>query len=310
MITTVTMNAAIDKTYYLPAFPHGKVSRVRQYLAAPGGKGINVAKVAAQLGAEVTASGIVGGMNGEIIKKQLDDMSIAHQFVAVEGESRLCLNIIDEETGSSTELLEPGPVVDNQALDAMEQTIATLARTSKVVCISGSLPAGAPADYYIRLVGSAKKEGAYVILDASGDALRFGLQANPDMIKPNEEEVAALLGTGIRDEQELLRAMEDLLREYRMERVCVSLGGAGSLTVTSQGRYRAVTPPIQVVNTVGCGDSFVAGMAVSLLKQLPAEEGIAMAAAAGTANALSAMAGSVDPDTFRRLLGQVEISRI
>lgn len=269
-----------------------------------------MAKVAAQLGAEVTASGIVGGMNGEIIKKQLDDMSIAHQFVAVEGESRLCLNIIDEETGSSTELLEPGPVVDNRALDAMVQTMSALARTSKVVCISGSLPAGAPADYYIRLVGAAKKEGAYVILDASGDALRFGLQANPDMIKPNEEEVAALLGTGIRDEQELLRAMEDLLREYRMERVCVSLGGAGSLTVTSQGRYRAVTPPIQVVNTVGCGDSFVAGMAVSLLKQLPAEEGIAMAAAAGTANALSAMAGSVDPDTFRRLLGQVEISRM
>lgn len=307
MITTVTLNAAIDKTYYLPSFNKGQVTRVQQFHAAPGGKGINVAKVIAQLGVPVTASGFVGGMNGEIIKQQLSGMGIAHDFVSIEGESRLCLNILDQEAGTSTELLEPGPVVDEASLSAMELKMAELARKSRIVCISGSLPAGVPKDYYVKLVGIAKQEGAYVILDASGDALRFGLEAGPDMIKPNEDEVAGLLGMELLDETALRKAMETLQHQYKMERVSVSLGGAGSITVSEGGCYRATTPPVNVVNTVGCGDSFVAGMAVSLAKNLPLEDGLAMAAAAGTANAMTAHAGSIDVEEFEQLRGKVSL---
>lgn len=310
MITTVTLNAAIDKTYYLPSFPMGKVSRVQRFNAAPGGKGINVAKVVAQLGVPVTATGFVGGMNGEIIKQQLTRMGIAHDFVSVEGESRICLNILDEEHGTSTELLEPGPTVSEAALEEMKQRIRDLALRSQIVCLSGSLPAGAPKDYYMELVQIAKEAGAYVILDASGDALRHGIEAKPHMIKPNEEEVAALLDIEVADEEALRNAVETLLHKYEMERISVSLGGAGSLTAVKDGCYRVTTPKVEVVNTVGCGDSFVAGMAVSLARKLSLEDGLAMASAAGTSNAMTEQAGQIDPAVFEQLRKQVQMVRL
>ena len=310
MITTVTLNAAIDKTYYLPAFPLGKVSRVQRFNAAPGGKGINVAKVVTQLGIPVTATGFTGGMNGEIIKQQLTQMGIAHDFVDVEGESRICLNILDEGSGTSTELLEPGPTVSETALKQMEEKVRELAAKSRIVCFSGSLPAGAPKNYYVGLVRIAKEAGAYVILDASGDALRLGIEAKPDMIKPNEEEVAALLGIEVSDEEALWTAVETLLQKYGMDRISVSLGGAGSLTAVKGSSYRVTTPKVEVVNTVGCGDSFVAGMAVSLAKGLSVEEGLAMASAAGTSNAMTDQAGQIDPVMFEELRQQVRIEQL
>ncbi|MWV43262.1 1-phosphofructokinase [Paenibacillus sp. HJL G12] len=310
MITTVTLNAAIDKTYSLPTFPLGKVSRVQRFHAAPGGKGINVAKVVAQLGVPVTATGFVGGMNGEIIKQQLTQMGIAHDFVSVAGESRICLNILDETNGTSTELLEPGPTVDDAALKEMEAKISELASRSTIVCFSGSLPAGVPQDFYVKLVSIAKQAGAYVILDASGDALRYGLEAKPDMIKPNEEEVAALLGIEVADEEALQTAVETLLYKYEMDRISVSLGGAGSMTAAKDICYRVTTPKVEVVNTVGCGDSFVAGMAVSLAKGLSLEEGLAMASAAGTSNAMTDLAGHIEPEVFEQLRKQVQVVRI
>lgn len=310
MITTVTLNAAIDKTYYLPAFPLGKVSRVQRFNAAPGGKGINVAKVAAQLGEPVTATGFVGGMNGEIIKQLLDQIGIAHDFVSVAGESRLCLNILDEAKGTSTELLEQGPSVDEGAQKAMETKIRDLASRSRIVCFSGSLPAGVPKDYYVGLVAIAKEAGAYVILDASGDALRFGLEAKPDMIKPNEDEVAALLGIEVADEEALRQAVETLLQKYDMDRISVSLGGAGSMIAAKTGCYRVKTPKVDVVNTVGCGDSFVAGMAVSLARGSSFEDGLALASAAGTSNAMTDQAGMIDPEVVDRLRQQIQITRL
>ncbi|MCJ8010917.1 1-phosphofructokinase [Paenibacillus sp. KQZ6P-2] len=310
MITTVTLNAAIDKTYYLPSFPMGKVSRVQRFHAAPGGKGINVAKVVAQLGVPVTATGFVGGMNGEIIKQMLTQMEIAHDFISVEGESRICLNILDEANGTSTELLEPGPTVNDAALKEMEVRIGELASRSKIVCFSGSLPAGVPKDFYVKLVSIAKEAGAYVILDASGDALRFGLEAKPDMIKPNEDEVAALLGIEVTDEDALQKAVETLLQKYEMDRISVSLGGAGSLTASKGSSYRVTTPKVEVVSTVGCGDSFVAGMAVSLARNLPLEEGLAMASAAGTSNAMTDQAGLIELEEFEQLRKQVQIDRL
>lgn len=310
MITTVTLNAAIDKTYFLPTFPLGKVSRVQRFRAAPGGKGINVAKVVAQLGVPVTATGFVGGFNGEMIKQLLDRMGIGHDFVSVQGESRVCLNILDEENGISTELLEPGPTVDPQALAQMEEKIREHAAKSRIVCFSGSLPAGVPKDFYVKLVSIAKEAGAYVILDASGDALRFGLEAGPDMIKPNEEEVEGLLGIRVQDEAALQKAVETLLQKYGMDRISVSLGGAGSMVASQAGTFRVETPKVDVVNTVGCGDSYVAGMAVSLATGLSLEEGLALASAAGTSNAMTDEAGLIEPEEVERLRGQVRITAL
>lgn len=307
MITTVTLNAAIDKTYYLPRFPLGHVSRVNNLYAEPGGKGINVARVVHQLGCPVVATGFLGGSNGDWIRKGLDRQGLRHDFVSVEGESRLCLNMIDEATGVSTEVLEPGPVITAKEMSRLADTVYRLACRSSVVCFSGSLPRGVPDDYYAQLITLAKAAGALAFLDTSGSALRHAVDAAPYFIKPNEDEMAQL--TGQAREAGAPWAAEDAqldtLHEKGIELISVTLGAQGSHSSYGGKRYTALSPQVQPVNTVGCGDAYTAGMAVATLRKQPLEACLAYAAAAGSANALTARAGYVDPQDVEQLLGQV-----
>lgn len=306
-ITTVTLNAAIDKTYYMPTLEVGRVSRVPRMFAVAGGKGINVARVLQLMGADVSATGFVGGHNGAFIEQGLRETGIVSDFVRVDGESRLCLNFIDESTGASTEFLEPGPTIEAPALDELRERVRALARSSAIVSFSGSMPKGVPADFYAELVAIARGEGALVFLDASGDALKHGVAARPDAIKPNEDEVAQLLGVSADQEGELRHSLVRLAAETDIPCICVSLGGEGSLTLADGRFYRVRLPKIDVVNTVGCGDSFLAGLAAGRVRGLPTADCLKLAAAAGTANALQERAGFVDPQDVERLLALVEV---
>ncbi|ULL18105.1 1-phosphofructokinase [Paenibacillus sp. H1-7] len=314
MITTVTLNAAIDKTYYLPSFPLGRVSRVHRMYAEPGGKGINVARVISLLGYPVTATGFLGGHNGDWIRTTLDRQGIAHDFAAIEGESRLCLNMIDESNGVSTEVLEPGPVVSEQAMEKLAATVERLAARSQIVCFSGSLPGGVPVSYYAELIGIVKKAGAIAFLDTSGEALRSGVKGNPYFIKPNEDEIVQLLGAKFdADSSAAKQSLQEQLaklHEQGIPAVSVSLGAQGSLCSFEGSVYRAVAPRIDAVNTVGCGDAYVAGMAIGTARELPALERIAYATAVGTANALTDKAGYVKSGDVQRLLGEVAVERL
>jgi tagatose 6-phosphate kinase len=308
-IVTVTLNAAIDKTYRVDRFPLGKVSRVGEMISVPGGKGINVARVARQLGGDVVATGFVGGSNGDFIERELSRQGIANDFVRVEGESRLCLNIIDLSTGLSTELLEPGPVVEEQQVAAIRDKVKKLAAGSRVVALSGSLPKGVPASLYAELVGIVKAEGAQAFLDTSGDALAEGVKAQPHLIKPNEDEIEKLLGRKPEREDELYDSIRRL-NAQGIACVVVTLGAAGSVAGCEGRLYRIRAPRIDAVNPVGSGDSFVAGMAVAAARGEPIEEALRLATAAGTANALNAQAGDVRPDDVKRLLGEVAVESI
>lgn len=310
MITTVTLNAAIDKTYYLSSFPLGRVSRVNRMYAEPGGKGINVAKVMSQLGVPVTATGFLGGHNGEWIRTALSKQGIAHQFVSVEGESRLCLNMIDETNGVSTEVLEQGPAVSQQAMDLMAETLERLAAQSQIVCFSGSLPSGVPSGYYADLIAIVKKAGATAFLDTSGEALRSGVEGSPYFIKPNEDEIVQLLGTELGVDSDSLAQRLAPIHDRGIQAVSVSLGAKGSLCSIEGSVYRAVAPRIEAVNPVGCGDAYVAGMAIATARGLPPQEQIAYATAVGTANALSDKAGYVKPGDVQRLLEQVTVQQV
>ncbi|TDF92602.1 1-phosphofructokinase [Paenibacillus piri] len=312
MITTVTLNAAIDKTYYVPRLSPESVMRVRRVFAEPGGKGINVARVAHQLGHEVQAAGFIGGHNGRFIRQELDRQGLRHDFIEIEGESRICLNIIDESDGSSTELLEPGPVVDAEAMERLTVKLRRLAAQSRVVCLSGSLPAGVPAGFYAELIGLAKREGAAVFLDTSGEALLRGAEAAPQLIKPNEAELAQLIGRPIGQSPADIAEQLASLSPERMSAACitVSLGADGSLTYYGGAYYRTYAPRIEAVNTVGCGDAFIAGMAVCMAEDLPIEEALRLATAAGSANALNEKAGYVNPEQVRELLTQVAVERL
>ncbi|WP_144937654.1 1-phosphofructokinase [Paenibacillus sp. 32O-W] len=306
MITTVTLNAAIDKTYYVDRFELGKVTRVPKMHALPGGKGINVARVIHLLGESSLATGFIAGSNGRFIEKKLTEQGISHDFVTIEGESRICLNIIDRSSGESTEILEQGPTAAQMDQTAMEAKVKELAERSGILCFSGSLLAGVPTDFYARLIATAKSAGAKVFLDTSGDALLAGIEAVPYFIKPNEDEVAKIIGHPLEKESDLYDSVQGLM-ERGIACVVVSLGENGSLAGVEGQLYRVKAPRIEAVNTVGCGDSFVAGMAVGVARGLPVEECLRLATASGSANALTEEAGNVRLDDVQRLIAEVSI---
>lgn len=307
MITTVTLNAAVDKTYRVAKLAHGRVTRIPEMAVYPGGKGINVARVVKQLGCEVTATGFAGGYNGAYIRSALTAQGIAHDFTEVPGESRLALNLLHDD-GTSTELLEPGPVVAEEHVADLERKLAAWAERSKIVIISGSAPTGVPIHIYARWVAMVKAAGAQAFLDASGLLLSEGVKAVPDLIKPNEEEFVALAPTiALDDGEESRAAAVRALTGRAAGMVALTLGGDGSLIGSEGAMYRVRVPKLRVVSTVGCGDAFVAGMAAGTMRQLPMEDRIRLAAAAACANALHREAGRIDSMELERLLPQIDI---
>ncbi|KKO52213.1 1-phosphofructokinase family hexose kinase [Paenibacillus sp. DMB20] len=318
-IVTVTLNAAIDKTYYMNGWTAGTVMRVEQVHAIAGGKGLNVSRVLHQLGhREITATGFTAGYNGQFIARAAEDEGIHTDFVNIQGESRICLSIIDELNHTFTEALEPGPPVTPKDEAAIKAKVGELAGKAGLVIISGSLPKGCRPELYAELIEIASSCGAEVFLDSSGPALEAGMKGKPGFIKPNEDEIKPWLSSAGDNDPRLDAAGEGNLHAYGaairklaedtgIPRVIVTLGAMGALACIGGLIYRIRIPEIKAVNPVGSGDSFVAGYAFAHVRELPAEECLRYAAAAGSANALKPTAGCVVPEDHQRLLELIQV---
>lgn len=310
MITTVTMNASLDKAYFMDKkIENGTVMRVKESRTSAGGKGVNVARVIKICGNEVQATGLAGGFNGKQLEALLDKDEISHAFIMVNGETRCCINILDSQYGS-TEYLEPGFVVKKEEEDTFLDAFPEIIRESKVVTISGSLPRGVQKDIYKKLITIAQSMNKIVILDSSGESLKAGIEAHPDMIKPNQDEIEQLFGIRIQNKEELIRCAKKLHDENEIPYVVVSLGKAGSLLVCEEGTFVAKVPKLQVVNTVGCGDSMVGGFAVAFERNYKAKEALRYAAAVASANAMSSKTGFFEETQQRKIQEQIEIEEI
>ncbi|MNI18427.1 Tagatose-6-phosphate kinase [compost metagenome] len=306
MIVTVTLNPAIDKRLHVPALKVGAVQRTSAQESTAGGKGLNVSRVVQQLGEKVLATGFLGGMNGEWIKQRLDRDGIQHDFVAVNGETRICLNIIDDASGTSTEILEQGPQVTEKETADLLNKIRQLAAPDVWFLISGSLPSGISRDIYAVIIREAQARGAKVVLDTSGPALLEGIQAGPYAIKPNQDEILQLTGETSFDEQSFANMMPKLA-EQGINHVIVSMGAEGSIASFDGILYRVKAPRIQAVNAVGSGDSFVAGLAVAWERGWSGAEALRLATAAGAANAYSPGTGDVKLQDVERMMTEVQV---
>ena len=193
MILTVTMNPSIDTRYTIDHLVVDDVNRVVPQKTA-GGKGLNVSRVLCQLGDDVIATGLLGGHMGAFLADRMDDDGIPHDFVSIEGESRICIAVIHD--GAQTEFLESGPTVSADELVRFDAKFNELVGTASCVTISGSLPAGIDVDYYVKLVEAAHAAGVPVLVDTSGASLDAILNApvKPTLIKPNLSEICGLLG--------------------------------------------------------------------------------------------------------------------
>ncbi|KMS68996.1 sugar kinase [Streptomyces viridochromogenes] len=303
MILTVTLNTALDITYRVRALrPHAS-HRVSEVTERPGGKGLNVARVLAALGHEVTVTGFTGGATGRVVREQLSALpGVVDALVPVTGATRRTIAVVDEATGDTTQLNEPGPTVTPAEWSAFQEAYEDLLASASAVALCGSLPPGVPVGAYAGLVRAAKAAGVPVLLDTSGEALRRGVAARPDLIKPNADELAELTGS-----HEPLRATQDA-RRRGARAVVASLGTEGLLAATPEGRWRATPPTRLHGNPTGAGDSAVAGLLSGLVERLPWPDRLARAAALSAASVLAPVAGEFDRGAYEELLGRVAVT--
>lgn len=309
MITTITLNASIDKAYYMDrAIENGTVMRVKSIRNSAGGKGLNVARVIRLCNEEVKASGLVGGYNGKYLENLLEKDGIYNDFNHIQGETRSCINILDGQFGS-TEYLEPGCPVTEEEEEQFLKRFPEITRDSSVVTLSGSVPQAMEKDIYQRLISIAKSEGKQVILDTSGELLKRGILACPTVVKPNKDEMEMLFGTKIYGIEDVVANAKRIFHQG-IPYVVVSLGGDGALMVCKEGVFHGKPPKVEVVNTVGCEDSMVGALAVALHRKEKPKEALRFAVAVATANAMSPNTGDFDPEVCGKLVNEVEIAEL
>lgn len=309
VILTVTLNASVDKLYEVERLVPQTVMRVRQVRQTAGGKGLNVARIAALAGHEVTAMGFVGGHNGSLLESLITERAITKAFTHVGAPTRCCVNVWDEAAGRSTEFLEPGsPVTQEDAAFFVKDYEEKLPLADAVV-LSGSLPPGLPDTYYSLLVELAKRQGKPVLADTSGAALQSVVRAGPTFLKPNAEEVRQLLDMDTASLAGSVAAAKQLHRAG-IPVAAVSLGKQGVLVACAEGVYHGITPDIPVVNTVGCGDSMVAGFAVGLACGWDIADTIHYAVSVSTANAMNRKTGYYEQADLDRVRPLVRVERL
>jgi tagatose 6-phosphate kinase len=298
VILTVTLNAALDVTYHVPALVPGAAHRVEPTGARAGGKGVNVARVLHALGHDTQVTGFAGGETGRAIRADLAAAGIPEALVEPAEPARRTVTVVSTQDGTATSFNEPGPRLSIEDWTWFVGRYHELASRADVVVLSGSLPPGLPDHAYAQLIGATQTP---TVLDTSGGPLLAGAAAGPDVVKPNAQELAV---TGVDDPL----AAAQRLREHGAGAVVASLGAAGLVAVTGAGTWRAAAPEPLHGNPTGAGDACVAALAAGLAAGTPWPDLLADAVALSAAAVACPLAGDVDVDTYRRLgpLVQVE----
>jgi tagatose 6-phosphate kinase len=307
-VVFVAANPSIDRLYEVDRLTVGTIHRPVALVAVPGGKGLNAARAAAQLGGRVTAAGILAGRSGDWIEDALRDRRIDARWVRSGGETRTCVSILDRSSGAMTEIYERGEPVGPDAWDALERLVADELALGDVaaLCLSGSLPVGAPPDGFGRLARHARltREDAApvaVLADTYGPALVAVLAERPALVKVNADEASEATGIVVGDAPSA-EAAAIVLVDRGAAGVVVTLGRAGAVVVTAAGANRLDPDGAQGAYPVGSGDAFLAGLAVGIARgdDVPAAARLGMAA--GAANASIPGAGELDPLVVARFV--------
>ena len=312
MITTITLNAALDITYTLPQFAVGEVHRTAAYICVPGGKGVNAARVVHSLGEQVVTTGFAAGHQGAAFLAGLTQEQLPADFViCTQGETRRAITILDSNNQTSTEIIEQGPLITDAELPHICQKTEELSKKSSWVILSGSLPSGCPASLVPRLLRIARQKGAKIALDARGEALREGLLSQPDLLRINEHEAAEMMNNTTNeqhppDDDQLLKWIEQQMRSG-IPMVIVSQGAKGALAGCQGQLYRMTFPQVEAVNPVGSGDAMMAGLVVGMVQGRGDIETLKLGTSCGLVNALHTMAGYILPEQVTEWKDQIEV---
>ncbi|HUX86594.1 MAG TPA: 1-phosphofructokinase [Chloroflexota bacterium] len=301
MIVTVTLNPAVDRVIVLCELHVGDTNRVTDGQIDPGGKGVNVSRVLAEIGGQSLATGFLAGSLGDLIEKSLRDAGIPVDFIRIPGQSRQNLAIVETCNQRHTLLNEAGPATDPLYLHRLERELRRRVHPGDWVVMAGSVPPHLPLTVYAELIDLVHQAGAKAVLDADGEPLRAGIAAKPELIKPNREELERLVGRPLTTDAEILAAARRL-QKRGITYVVVSMGRRGSIGVGPDGAWLAIPPAVTTVSAVGAGDSLVAGLVLALSQGESLAEGMRLGSAAGAATALRPGTRLARAEDFQRLL--------
>ncbi len=308
MILTITANPTVDRVYFVDNFQMGEVHRPERMVCSAGGKGLNVARVAHIMGEHTAAMGFVGGFNGEYIKSELHKLGIETDFTRVDGETRVCVNISDKN-GLSGEILEKGPEVTLAQIEEFLKDFENHVDNYDIICASGSLPQGVDSSFYCEIIRISKAHGKRVIVDASGTVLEDVIEAKPFMIKPNRYELSLLMKKEVEAIEDVKNALI-FLYEKGIELPLITLGKDGAMAYIDGEFCKFNSPNVKVKNTVGSGDSTVAGIATGLRRGMSITDSVKLGMAAGTANTQFEETGMVSEELVEKYYKEVTVEKL
>lgn len=284
MIYTVTLNPSLDYIIDVKDFQMGKTNRTAAEKILPGGKGLNVSMVLANLGLESIAYGFTAGFVGKEIQERMADMGCRTDFIFLEeGVSRINIKLRSCE---GTEINGQGPHISDTSVERLMEKLDHL-QSGDCLILAGSIPPDMPKNLYERMMERLQGREILTVVDATGDLLKKVLPYHPFLIKPNKDELEALFGVKL-DTRESVIPYGRKLQELGARNVFISMGGDGAVLISDAGKeYATDAPKGQVINAVGAGDSMVAGFLFSWLQKQDAREAFYTGVSAGSASAFS-----------------------
>ncbi len=282
MIYTVTLNPSIDFIVRLDNLELGSVNRMDSDDKYAGGKGINVSRILKRLDIDNTATGFIGGFTGRFVEEGLVSEGISTNFVQVEEDTRINVKI---KAGEETEINGAGPAISNAKLEELEAILAGLTSEDTVV-FAGSAPSSLGNQVYNTLIPIAKQAGAEVVCDFEGQTLLDSLAYSPLLVKPNNHELADIFNVELNGLADIEKYAREILAKGA-KNVIISMAGDGALLVTPEAAYFAKPIKGNVKNSVGAGDSMVAGFTGEFVKSGDPVEALKWGVACGTATTFS-----------------------
>jgi 1-phosphofructokinase len=303
MIYTCTLNPSVDYIVEVEHFQVGELNRATKAATFPGGKGINVSRVLKRMGIDSTALGFIGGFTGIFIESELKKEEIHTDFIRVNGDSRINIKL---KSGEETEINAQGPAILREHREQLMNKIRLLQKQDYFV-FAGSISQSVSVDFVSAMILEAKKNGVKIVVDTSGPSLQRLIQHQPFLIKPNRHELEELFGTEISSQNDIISYGRKLV-ELGVENIIVSMAGEGAFFFNKEKTLFATAPKGIVKNSVGAGDSMVAGFLAAYLNEREIEKVFQYSVAAGSATAFSE--DLCTKDKVEQLLHEVKVTQV
>ncbi len=307
-VVTITLNPALDLTGSMNQLNVGSVSLVEQSSLHAAGKGVNVAKVLSELGADVTVTGFLGRDNQELFCQLFNQLGVRDEFIRIDGATRINVKLV-EHNGAVSDINFPGITVTQADIDAFEATLLRLAQDHDYFVLAGSLPKGISPQRCAGWISQLRSMNKKVLFDSSREALMVGLEARPWLIKPNDEELSQWCGKELTTLKECQQAASQLAQK-EIENIVISMGANGVMWLNENEWLHAKPPKMQVVSTVGAGDTLVAGLCWGHMQHMEKDDLLRFATALSALAVTQVGVGISDKEQLNTLQQQIQVSAL